>query len=345
MPSSRKVRTEPSWGQFENIVVALDDSRIGGSFTVTTFENPSFSFDLSADRIDVDRYLPPPAEEAAAGQRKAGDIELSSDALNTIRIRGNAKVADLKLANLRFQDVSTALAIGDGRATIDSARARLYGGEFNGAFLVDATSEQPTMTLRGKADNLDLKPLIEALAGEANFRGTGSFDIDLSGKGRTVTDNLRSAGGKMGFVLRDGAIEGFNLGQSLCAAYNLTRSLPAPASAPKETRYESIQANATVANGIATSPDLLGRLPFMDIAGKGTISLVEQKLDYEVTAKLTKSIGIAHCESMDGHIGDSIPFTLEGTVTDPAIKPDFSKLARDELKERLQERLLDRLLR
>jgi len=32
-------------------------------------------------------------------------------------------------------------------------------------------------------------------------------------------------------------------------------------------------------------------------------------------------------------------------VTDPAIKPDFSKLARDELKERLQERLLDRLLR
>jgi hypothetical protein len=50
---------------------------------------------------------------------------------------------------------------------------------------------------------------------------------------------------------------------------------------------------------------------------------------------------------MDPFVGDALPFKIRGTVTEPAITPDFSKLVRrqirEELRDRLQDRLLDRL--
>jgi AsmA protein len=334
-------------GSFEDLTVNLDESTITGSFAVASFADPSYRFDLSADRIDVDRYVPPPAEEAAEGQRAAGDIALEAEPLNAIRISGRARVGDLKITNLRFQDVTTSLAIGDGKATIDSAQAKLYGGEFEGSLFVDATSETPTMTLRGRAAGLQLTPLIEALTGEANVSGTGSFDIDLTGRGPTVTDNLRSAAGTMGFALRDGALEGFNLGAVLCQAYNKLQQLPAPPDQPKLTQFQVIEANASVANGVASSPELLARSAFMDVTGGGTLALAEAVLDYNLRATLTNAIAIQNCNSMDRLIGGSIPFTIKGPLTDATILPDFGQIiqerVRDELEDRLRERLLERL--
>jgi AsmA protein len=334
-------------GSFDDLSVKLDDSTLTGSFAVANFADPSYRFDLSADRIDVDRYVPPPAEEAREGQRAAGDIGLQAEPLRAIRIEGQARVGDLKITNLRFQDVATHLAIGDGKATIDSAQAKLYGGEFNGGLFVDANGEMPTMTLRGRAAELQLTPLIEALTGDANVSGTGSFNIDLTGRGPTITDNLRSAAGSMGFALRDGALEGFNLGQVLCLAYNKLQRLPEPPEQPKLTQYQIIQADATVANGVATSPELLARTSFVDLTGSGTLVLADGILDYGMRATMTNSIAIPNCSSMDRLIGGSIPFTIKGPATSPVILPDFGQIlqerVRDELQDRLRERLLERL--
>ena len=74
------------------------------------------------------------------------------------------------------------------------------------------------------------------------------------------------------------------------------------------TAYEGIKGSAVVAAGTATSNDLLARTSFMDINGAGTLGLVEQELDYELDAKLTGSIGIPNCETLDAFVGGQIPF-------------------------------------
>ena len=49
------------------------------------------------------------------------------------------------------------------------------------------------------------QPLIAALTGEQpNFSGTGSFDLNLAGKGRTVIENVRTAGGNVSFEMANG---------------------------------------------------------------------------------------------------------------------------------------------
>jgi AsmA protein len=328
------------------MTVALDDSRITGDFTVAGVRNPDYRFALAIDRIDVDRYLPPPASKAQAGAPTAGDIELPAEALGNLKLDGTIKVGRLELANLDLDDVSTAIAVGNGEAHLTNAGAKLYGGRFDGSFDVKTAGAQPGLTLTGKAQSLDLGALIAALTrGPANVSGKGDFDLALTGSGATVIENVKTAGGRVAFSMKDGAIEGFNLGRTLCSVYNSLQKVPGPADQPKVTRYQVISGTADVANGVASSKDLLARAPFMDVTGNGKLGLATQRLDYSVEAKLTGKIDIAGCETMEGLIGESIPLTLRGTVTDPSISPDFSAIIQRRLKNEVKELLQERLLR
>src|SRR5690606_13942083 len=102
---------------------------------------------------------------------------------------------------------------------------------------------------------------------------TGSFDLSLSGRGSKVIDNVASASGNVSFSLTDGAIDGFNLGRTLCAVYNASQKLPSPAQAPASTQYQAIRGTARVAAGVAESQDLLARASFMDVTGRGRLHL------------------------------------------------------------------------
>lgn len=332
--------------ELSNVVLALDDTKITGRFALEGFDPPAYRFALNVDKVDADRYLPPKARDAQAGEATAGDIELPQN--NTMDLDGTMQIASLALAGMQFQDVSSRIVIGKGDATLENARARLYGGTFDGNFHVRAAGNTPGLSLDGRAAGLQLEPLIEALTGEpANFSGTGSFNLDLKGTGRTVIQNVQTAGGNVSFEMTGGAIKGFNLGRSLCATYNVTQRAPAPAEQPKATAYEALKGSAVVTAGTAQSQDLLARTAFMDMTGQGSLALVSQTLDYNLDAKLTHPIPIMGCSTMDRFVGNALPFKIRGTVTAPEITPDFSKLVqrelRDEAQERLQERVKDRL--
>lgn len=326
----------------DDLVLALDETTIRGTFALRGFEAPAYRFALRVDKVDADRYLPPKARDAQAGEATAGDIELPQN--NTMDLDGTMEIGSLKLAGMQFADVGARILIGGGDLKLENARANLYGGTFLGNFHVRAAGNDPGLALDGRASGLQLEPLIAALTGdEPNFSGTGSFDLNLAGKGRTVIENVRTAGGNVSFDMANGAIKGFNLGRTLCRLYNVTQRAPAPPELPAVTAYEGIKGSAVVTAGTATSNDLLARTSFMDINGNGTLELVEQRLDYELDAKLTGSIGIQNCETLDPFIGGELPFRIRGTVTEPEITPDFSKLVRQQLREELKDRLQDRL--
>ena len=128
----------------------------------------------------------------------------------------------------------------------------LYGGTFLGNFHVRAAGNDPGLALDGRASGLQLEPLIAALTGdEPNISGTGSFDLSLAGKGRTVIENVHTAGGNVSFDMANGAIKGFNLGRTLCRLYNVTQRAPAPPERPAVTAYEGIRGSAVVTAGTA----------------------------------------------------------------------------------------------
>ncbi len=328
--------------ELDSLVLALDETTLRGTFALQGFDAPAYRFALDVDAVDADRYLPPNARDAEAGEATAGDMELPQN--NTMNLDGTMRVGSLKLAGLQFTEVGGRIVIGGGNLAVENARTNLYGGTFAGNFRIRAAGDDPGLTLDGRASGIAIEPLLANLTGEeSSFSGTGSFDLNLAGKGRTVTQNVQTAGGNVSFDMLDGAIKGFNLGRTLCAAYNATQRAPAPPDLPAVTPYEFIRGSAVVAAGAATSNDILARTSFMDLNGNGTLGLVEQTLDHELDAKLTGPVGIPNCETLDQFVGGQVPFKISGTVTAPSIVPDFSKLVRQQLRDEIEDRIQDRL--
>ena len=347
--------TNGSNGVFRDIVVDLDDSRITGEFRVDDFADPSYRFVLRADRLDVDRYLPPRADpsatadaaDAEAGERRFGDIRIDTEALTATRISGTASVGSLELGGLSLQQLSTGLEVGDGRASLDSVRAQLYGGRFEGGYSVDATGDAAVTHLQGALTDVSIRPLLTALFGEASIGGTGSVTLNLTGRGDTIGDQALTAAGNLSFSLRDGQVDGFNLERTLCAAFNTADRLPAPASAPNLTRYTEMSGAGTVAEGIVTTPSLRASTGSLDITATGRLRPVDLYVNYELRSTLTAPIAIERCDRVNTQVGGSFPWTLEGTLPDVIPVPDLGQYlrerARDELRERAEDRVRDRL--
>src|SRR6185503_13667510 len=128
-----------------DLALALDETTIKGTFSLQGFEKPAFRFALNVDAVDADRYLPPKARDADAGEATAGDIELPQN--NTMNLDGTMNVGSLKLAGMQFNDVGGHIVIGGGDLAVENARAKLYGGTFAGNFRVHAAGNDPGLAL------------------------------------------------------------------------------------------------------------------------------------------------------------------------------------------------------
>ena len=79
----------------------------------------------------------------------------------------------------------------------------------------------------------------------------------------------------------------------------------------------------------------------MEVTGRGQLDLATRDINYDLTGKLTQSIGVARCETLDRLIGDPIPVKLTGDVNAPELRFDFTEalelLAREAARKRLEE--------
>jgi len=334
-------------GLFEGIRMRLDDTTVTGRFTVENFDDPKYIFDLALDRVDVDRYLAPAGGDTAPEDLDgpaAGDLPLPTEPLHALTLEGRASVADLRMAGLNFTNVSTDILIEDGIGRVDSARAQLYGGDFEGGLELDARAGGPSLSLKGSAVSIGLGPLMTDLSGQSTLSGTGTFDLELSGTGQSLNDALATAAGHVDFSLRDGAIQGFNLNHTLCDAYNRLKNYPRPAPTDVSfTTFNLLRGTTQVSEGIARTNDLVAEAPSLEVTGRGQMDLVSKGINYDLEAKMTSAIPIPRCDTLDSGVGNSIPLEVSGTATEPVILPDFGELVRREVRDELQDRLLEKL--
>ena len=360
-------QTTGSSGSFRDIALTLDDSRITGQFSVENFADPTYRFVLRADRIDADRYLPPKSDAAATpetdarapaagatpsgapAERRLGDIRLDSEALTATRVIGSASVGDLTIGGMRFQQLSTDLAVGDGRAALSSVQTQLYGGNFNGGMEIDATGTTPSAHLQGTASALAMDPLFVDMLGASAVSGTGNFDLDLTGNGATIGEAVSASAGTMSVSFANGELRGVNLGHGLCKAMNAFRQLPEPPPAPDATPYRIISASATVANGTATTQNLVANTGYLELTGQGTMRLADQVLDTNYVARLVGPVNLPGCDRLNSRVDGSVPigFSLKGPVSSPTPAFDVRQLAEDlirrEIRNQAEDAVRDRI--
>ena len=178
------------------------------------------TFELTADAVNVDKYLP--AAQARPKEAVPGDAKIVASksvlATSTARVQGHIKVDRLTARGLALTDLDIAVAAADGLVTVSPVSFGLSGGSVHGGMTVALARPVPAWTLNAAVSGVEVKPVLTALTGKAALSGAFSAKAAVATTGTTGKELLSGLAGPVSLRLDHGQVEGFSVSPQLLAS-------------------------------------------------------------------------------------------------------------------------------
>jgi AsmA protein len=337
--ASNVVLTKTS-ADLQNITFDLDDTTATGSLGVADFTAKALRFDLSVNRINADRYLPPPvAVPANAPQQEEPPTEIPVAALRDLNARGELRIGEAIFAGIKFTKLRLGVNAREGQLRFHPAEASMYGGTYRGDIGLDATQEVARVTLDEHVTNIDFAPLFKDFFETDRVSGKGSANLKLAGSGRTTDDVMRTLDGNVDFKVVDGALEGADLWYEIRRARAVLKQQPIPQrDGPARTPFSSLQGTGTMTDGVLTNKDLNVAMQYLKVTGAGVVDIPKSALDYRLVATVLKIPREGATASPEEDLVDAqIPVKVTGSLTDPKVRPDIEGYLKGQVKQKLEK--------
>lgn len=323
------------------MTLALNEFTIGGELQVSNFAKPALRFKLASEELDVDALLgTPPAETAgpaqpagqSTGSTPAADasedirIELPMQLLRDLDIDGELAIARLKLQNLLMQQLDLRLTAQKGQVSLKPLRLNTYGGKVEASVVVDVNAELPKYGVSKSIQGVQIGDLLNDYLGESPISGKLDAEVNLGTSGEWISKLKQNSNGTMRLVFLDGALNGFNIRQSIADA---KARLKGAAPTPQETRktdFSSLTISGVIRNGVFASDDLDLQAPLLRVGGRGQADLNSEVVDYLVNAKLVGTLKGQDGGSADELAGLAIPVRIKGPFTAPEIDVQLDEM-------------------
>jgi AsmA protein len=322
----------------------VDDTTFTGSLSL----QDAISIDLAADTIDLDRYMAP-AGTADASTGDAVPVEIPSELIRTLNVRGDLAVASAELGGMRFDNVRLGLNAANGNLRMHPIAADFFGGKYAGDVRINVAGRVPTLSVNEKIDAVNLGALAKAVFEQDDVTGTINGAFRLGGSGEDLAAIQKNLGGSISMELIDGAWEGTDVWYELRRARALLRQeTPPEPTLPARTQFSNVRINGPVADGVFRNDDVFAELPFMQISGRGTVDIAAAEADYRLTARILDKPELATAatpEELEDFTEAEIPLRITGPLADPKIAPDIEGLLRKEVEKKVEEEIKDRLLK
>ena len=302
----------------------LDDTQIQGNLKLLAGDTDVFQFDIAADQIDLDRYRAP---EVAAAGRESGSPTQPAKSGKPLEGSGTLTVKAAQFARLDLANVRVAVAMKDQVTHLAPIEAQIDGGRSSGEITLD--NRGPTsLSMEGQLTGIDMTRLLANTGGKGRLSGRGTLNLKVTAHGATVDAMLKSLNGHLDANLADGALEGIDVGYEIKLAQALIdRTSVPPGNSTGHTPFQAFKLSAQITNGIAETRDLTIASQALKVAGQGRTNLPTKGIDF----KLLASIVTAPARNTD------IPLKVTGTYVEPTVRPDIEAVAKDQLKQKLQD--------
>lgn len=336
------------------LAAKLDESNLQAKLAVANWSKPTLNFDLVADRLNVDRYLPPqpPAKPAAGGGAAApsgagapaAEKPFDLTPLKTLNANGSVKVGALQVHNLKAENLSVGVKAAGGRLDVSPISAHLYQGSLAGTAAVNANNN--TFSVKQQLAGVSVGPLIRDAANKDILDGRGSVTVDVTATGQTPTALKKALNGTASIALQDGALKGVDIAGLLRQARAILGSRSAveqQARGGQKTDFSELTGSFVIKNGVARNEDLQAKSPLVRLAGAGDIDIGEGTMDYSVKASLVAtSSGQGGKDAADVR-GITAPVRVTGPFDNLKYSVDVTALATDAAKDALARELERRL--
>jgi AsmA protein len=312
----------------------LDQSKLSFTLTAKEFSKPNLAFSLNLDQIDLDRYLPPPAETQRPGAPSvapaaAAGPKTDYGPLRKVVMDGSAKIGRLVVGKAKIEEATLRVTARDGMITVDPFALRLYQGKAGGKTSVNVTGAQPVSEVQLTVDNVQANPLLKDVAGKDFIEGGANARLHLSMTGDEPARIKQTLNGSGRLDFADGAIVGVDLA-GMVRNVKTAFAGQAPSGPKPRTDFSELAVPFTLQNGVFKTPEALLRSPLLRLQAAGTADLVRETLDFRVEPKLVGTIKGQGDEK--NRTGLSVPILVSGSFSKPTFRPDLEGMAKEQLK-------------
>jgi AsmA protein len=334
----------------------FDDSSINAKWSVPKFAPLAATFDVSIDRINIDKYFPPKPRAGKQAASAAGpEKPIDFSAIKGLDLRGTLKIGSLQAQNVKASNLRLTIRATDGKLDINPMAANLYQGKLAGSLSVNANNNQ--VALKQNLDGVSVNPLMKDAIDKDLIEGRGKVALDIVTAGTTVTSMKKGLSGTARMALRDGAIKGINLAKTFRewkARINMKQDAIQQASKIDKTDVSELTASFRIAHGVAHNSDLAAKSPFLRLGGAGDIDIGAGSLDYLLKASVVGTSGGQAGKELAQLKGVTVPVRVTGPFDRLAFQVQFAELATElikgqvdakiqEQKERLQQKAQEKI--
>ena len=331
----------------------FDESKIALKLKVAKFAPLALGFDLDIDTLNVDKYLPPKKTEekvaaapaagktAPEGKEAAGGKEgkLDFSALKGHDVNGVLRIGSLQVSKLKLAKLNAKIRLAGGRLDVAPLTLDLYEGSASGSLSLNAAGNQ--VGLKQNLTGISINPLMTDLADKDLLEGRGNVALDVSSQGGSVPAMKKALAGTASLSLKDGAIKGINLAQSLRdlkGKLGAKQDSTQQAKAGDKTDFSELTASLKIANGVAHNEDLAMKSPFLRLAGAGDIDIGGGQMNYLAKASVVANAAGQGGAGLDQLKGLTVPVRVTGPFESLSYKIEFGSLVADAAKVKVEEK-------
>ena len=331
---------------FEELNLKLDGSTFTGNVAISDFTKQALRVDLKGDKLNLDRYLPPPEKDTAASAARQSEVEATEAAVigsgttplpdkPTQHAWSDASI--LPISTLRSLDTRIKLDIGSftamqlplenvalkartvgGLLTLEELRSSLFNGRLEASASLDVRPQVPLVTAQTRLARVPIERLMRSQGEKEVIKGLVNLDSDIQTQGNSEKAWIDNLNGKIGLIIDNGILVDANLEQQLCRAISTLNRKPL-ASEPrgKDTPFRELRGNLTLRNGVASNPDLRVSIPGLTVKGDGDVDLRVLGMDYRVGILVEGDKGAMPdpaCEVNERYVGIEWPLRCRGPL-------------------------------
>jgi AsmA protein len=318
----------------------LDESNLAFSMNAKDFARPDLAFDLKLDKIDLDRYLPPPSEKEP-GEKKEGTKPPTAERkkadytpLRNLVLDGKIRVGDLKAHGAKVQDIYLKVSAKNGLFNLDPFTLNLYQGNVSSKGALDVRQDVPKSHMALQAKGIQVNPLLKDVLKKDFLEGTVKANMDIAMAGDDPERIKSTLNGKGDFLFNEGAIVGIDLA-GMVRNVKATFGLAEKGAERPRTDFSELHSPFTITKGVVDTRGTRLTSPLLRVLTAGKADLVQESLDFRVEPKFVGTIKGQGDTQQRG--GVTVPVLVTGTFSSPKFRPDLEGMLKGTLEKGISD--------
>jgi AsmA protein len=252
-------------------------------------------------------------------------------------LNGNISASTIQAQDIVLSNVHATARMKNGVVELSPLTAGIFGGQEAGDISLDTKAAHPLCSIKTRFTGVDTNALLSAVSAvKDKLYGSLAADANLTFAIDAGANVARTLNGVLGVNVTNGQLKNVNILGELSRIGKFLNS--APAQSGSSTTLQKLAGTFNIANGVATTQNLVAEIPEGSLAGTGTLNLVNEGIDMRVNAVLasgaSKTLGGTGAGGLLSTVlannkGELvIPVLVTGSMEHPTFAPDVQAMTK-----------------